>query len=176
MPPKSEAGKKAIIFMKVRGGKPVAPGALAPKVGPLGMSPKVVGDRIVESTQDFKGIRCVVKISVQNRVATVKVLPTAATLIVKALNEPANPGHKKGDPIHHDGDISFEDVVEVAKAIRWNSLARHMKGTVKEVLGTCVAVGCTVNGEDPRDVQSKIDNGEIEIEEYEGVAPPLSSE
>eukprot|EP01129_Flabellula_baltica_P004332 TRINITY_DN14_c0_g1_i1.p1 TRINITY_DN14_c0_g1~~TRINITY_DN14_c0_g1_i1.p1 ORF type:complete len:177 (-),score=56.33 TRINITY_DN14_c0_g1_i1:56-586(-) len=176
MPPKPDAGKKAIIYMKVKGAKPVAPGALAPKVGPLGMSPKMVGDRIVESTQDFKGIRCTVKISVQNRVATVKVLPTASTLIVKALNEPDRVGHKKGDPIYHDGDISFEDVIEVAKAIRWKSLSKTMTGTVKEVLGSCVSIGCTVNGEDARDVQQKIDDGEIEIEDYEGEAPEESSE
>ena len=176
MPPKNDAGSKAVIYMKVRGGKPVAPGALAPKVGPLGMSPKMVGDRITASTGDFKGIRCVVKITVQNRVAEVKVLPTASTLIVKALNEPVNPGHKKGDPIYHDGDISFEDVIEVAKAIRWKSLSRTMTGTVKEVLGSCVSIGCTVNGEDARDVQEKIDDGEIEIEDYEGVAPESSED
>jgi hypothetical protein len=36
---------------------------------------------------------------------------------------------------------------------------------VKEILGTCVSVGCTVDGEDPRDIQAKIDEGEVDVPE-----------
>ena len=36
---------------------------------------------------------------------------------------------------------------------------------VKEILGTCVSVGCTVDGEDPREVQAKIDEGEVDVPE-----------
>ena len=39
------------------------------------------------------------------------------------------------------------------------SLSRELKGTVKEVLGTCVAVGITVDGKSPKDVQKEIDDG-----------------
>jgi large subunit ribosomal protein L12e len=42
-----------------------------------------------------------------------------------------------------------------------------MAGTVKEILGTCFSVGCTVNGLPPREVQKQIDNGEIKVEDYE---------
>jgi len=35
--------------------------------------------------------------------------------------------------------------------------------TVKEILGTCVSVGCTVDGKDPKDLQTEIDDGEVEI-------------
>jgi large subunit ribosomal protein L12e len=44
-------------------------------------------------------------------------------------------------------------------------MARKLSGTVKEMLGTCNSIGCTVNGESPRDIQSAIDDGEIEIPE-----------
>lgn len=40
--------------------------------------------------------------------------------------------------------------------MRDRSCARKLKGTVKEILGTCVSVGCTVDHEDPREVQSKV--------------------
>ena len=36
---------------------------------------------------------------------------------------------------------------------------------MKEILGTCVSVGCTVDGEDPKTLQQKIDEGELEIPE-----------
>ena len=44
--------------------------------------------------------------------------------------------------------------------MRPKSMAKELKGTVKEILGTAFSVGCTVAGKSPRDVQSAIDNGE----------------
>ena len=43
------------------------------------------------------------------------------------------------------------------------SLSRELKGTVKEVLGTCVAVGITVDGKSPKDVQKDVDDGKLKI-------------
>ena len=43
--------------------------------------------------------------------------------------------------------------------MRAKSMAKELKGTVKEILGTAFSVGCTVAGKSPRDVQSAIDNG-----------------
>ena len=45
--------------------------------------------------------------------------------------------------------------------MRAKSFAAEFQGTVKEVLGTCVSVGCTVDGKSPKDVQKQIDNGEV---------------
>jgi len=47
--------------------------------------------------------------------------------------------------------------------MRAKSYAADFVGTVKEVLGTCVSVGCTIDGSHPTDVQKKIDLGEIEV-------------
>ncbi|CAM8910628.1 unnamed protein product [Rhodiola kirilowii] len=49
--------------------------------------------------------------------------------------------------------------------MRPRSRAKGLQGTVKEILGTCVSVGCTVDGKDPKDVQKEIDNGDIEVPE-----------
>ncbi|KAJ2716380.1 hypothetical protein H4R23_005457, partial [Coemansia sp. Cherry 401B] len=54
--------------------------ALAPKIGPLGLSPKKVGEDIAKATKDWKGIRVTVQLKVQNRQATVTVLPSASSL------------------------------------------------------------------------------------------------
>jgi len=159
-------------MMKVRGGGPVNPGSLAPKVGPLGIAPKVVGDRIIEATKDIKGIRCIVKISIANRQAEVQIMPTASLLVVKALNEPKI-DRKKGEHRKHKGNLSLDDVIEIAKVMRPKSNARTMAGTVKEILGTCVSIGATVMGEDPREIAAKITNGEIHIDDYD---PPKEEE
>lgn len=47
--------------------------------------------------------------------------------------------------------------------MRYKSLAKELKGTVKEILGTAFSVGCTVDGENPKDLGDRIDEGEVEI-------------
>ena len=43
------------------------------------------------------------------------------------------------------------------------SLARELKETVKEVLGTFAAVGVTVDGKLPKDVQKDVDAGKLKF-------------
>jgi len=141
--------------------KPVVP--LAPKIGPLGLSPKKIGEDIAKETaKDWKGLRVTVKLTVQNRQAKVSVVPSAAALVIKALKEPER-DRKKVKNIKHSGNISLDDVIEIARTMRARSMAKEMAGTVKEILGTCVSVGCTVDGKDPKDLQQEIDDGEVEI-------------
>ncbi|KAG0062774.1 60S ribosomal protein L12 [Linnemannia elongata] len=49
--------------------------------------------------------------------------------------------------------------------MRHKSLARELSGTVKEILGTAFSVGCTVDGQNPKDLGDSIDAGEVEIPE-----------
>lgn len=51
-------------------------------------SPKKVGDDIAKSTADWKGLKITVKLTVQNRQAKCEVVPSAASLLIKALKEP----------------------------------------------------------------------------------------
>lgn len=51
-------------------------------------SPKKVGDDIAKATADWKGLKITVQLRIQNRVATISVVPSAASLIIKALKEP----------------------------------------------------------------------------------------
>ena len=50
----------------------------------------------------------------------------------------------------------MDDVIEIARVMRDRSCARDLSGTIKEILGTCVSVGCTVDHEEPRDLQQKV--------------------
>lgn len=44
------------------------------------------------------------------------------------------------------------------------SLARELKGTVLEILGTCFSVGCQVDGRSPKALSDDIKAGEVEGE------------
>eukprot|EP00310_Coccolithus_braarudii_P022889 CAMPEP_0183350450 /NCGR_PEP_ID=MMETSP0164_2-20130417/18786_1 /TAXON_ID=221442 /ORGANISM="Coccolithus pelagicus ssp braarudi, Strain PLY182g" /LENGTH=166 /DNA_ID=CAMNT_0025522365 /DNA_START=43 /DNA_END=543 /DNA_ORIENTATION=- len=148
------------VYLRAFGGEAAGASALAPKVGPLGLSAKKIADDIQKNTGAFKGLRVTVKLTIQNRQAQVEVVPSAAALIIRALNEPER-DRKKDKNIKHDGNITLEQLYEIARTMRPRSMAKAFSGTVKEMLGTAVSVGCTVENEDPKDLQAKIDSGEL---------------
>jgi large subunit ribosomal protein L12e len=87
----------AEVFVRVTGGEVGAASSLAPKIGPLGLSPKKIGEDIAkETTKDWKGLRITVKLTVQNRQAKVSVVPSAASMVIKALKEPVRDRKKVG--------------------------------------------------------------------------------
>ena len=69
---------------------------------------------------------------------------------------------KKEKNIQHSGNITLDEVIEIARKMRFKSLARELKGTVKEVLGTAFSVGCTVDDRPPKDITADIAAGVIE--------------
>ena len=148
--PAAGAGSDEMKFitMKVVGGEPPSNAVLSAKLAPFGCN-----------------IRIYVKLSIQSReIKQVEVLPTCSAHIIKALKEPKRQRKKeKGAVFKHTGNLPFDQIKKIAESMRPKSLAREMKGTVKEVLGTCVAVGITVDGKSPKDVQKEVDAGKYKI-------------
>jgi large subunit ribosomal protein L12e len=164
MGPKFDPTEVKVVCLRAVGGEVGATAALAPKIGPLGLSPKKVGEDIAKASQDWKGLRITVQLTIQNRQATIAVIPSASSLIIKALKEPPR-DRKKVKNIKHSGNLSIEDIIAVARVMRPRSMAKTLAGTVKEVLGTCQSVGCTVEGSHPHEVIDKVNSGDIEIPE-----------
>lgn len=121
-----------------------------------------IGEDIAKNTKDWKGLRISVKLIVQNRQATVEVVPSASALVIKALKEPPR-DRKKEKHRKHNGNITMDDIIEIARTMRSRSMAKDLKGTVKEILGTANSVGCTVDKQVPQDLQKKVENGEVEV-------------
>merc|ERR1712230_347019 len=65
--------------------------------------------------------------------------------------------------IKHSKSITLDEVIEIARTMRFKSLSKELKGGVKEILGTAFSVGCQVDGRSPKDVSDDIESGEIEI-------------
>ncbi|EJD02732.1 ribosomal protein L12 [Fomitiporia mediterranea MF3/22] len=162
MAPKLDPTEVKIIYLRATGGEVGASSALAPKIGPLGLSPKKVGEDIAKATGAWKGLRVTVQLTIQNRQAAVSVVPSASSLVIRALKEPPR-DRKKEKNIKHSGNIPFDEIVEIARTMRSKSLAKELKGTVKEILGTAQSVGCTVDSQPPHDIIDGINSGEIEV-------------
>ena len=162
MPPKFDPNEVKFVYLRCVGGEVGATSSLAPKIGPLGLSPKKVGDDIAKATGDWKGLKITVQLRIQNRQATISVVPSAASLIIRALKEPPR-DRKKVKNIKHSGNITFDDIMAISRTMRPRSMARELKGTTKEILGTAQSVGCTIDGRAPHDIIDDINSGVIEV-------------
>jgi large subunit ribosomal protein L12e len=104
-----------------------------------------------------------VKLTIQNRQAAVSVVPSASSLVIRALKEPPR-DRKKEKNIKHTKSIPLDEIIEIARTMRFKSMAKDLKGTVKEILGTAFSVGCQVDGKSPKEISDDIESGEIESE------------
>ncbi len=111
---------------------------------PTPQSPKKVGEDIAKATSDWKGLRVTVQLTVQNRQAAVSVVPSASSLVIRALKEPPR-DRKKEKNIKHGGNIPLDQIIDIARQMKVRSFAKDLAGAVKEILGTAQSVGCRVD-------------------------------
>ncbi len=152
------------VEVLVPGGKATPGPPLGPVIGPLGLNVKQVVDRINEATKEFDGLSVPVKIIVHDdRSFDIEVgVPPTSALIKKEL------GIEKGSSKtgrEFVADLKIDQVIKIAKMKKPEMLSYTMKAAVKEVLGTCVSMGVSVEGKHPKEVQKEIDEGVIEIPE-----------
>jgi len=150
---------KKVVEALVEGGQATAGPPLGPALGPLGVNVLAIVNKINEVTKDYAGMKVPVKVSVDTETKEFEVTvgtPTASALIVSELKVGKGSGSPKAQKI---GDLSMEQLVKIAKMKRVQLLAPDIKRAVKEVLGTCVSMGVTVEGKDPKEVQAEIDEG-----------------
>ena len=140
-----------VVNVLVEGGK-AAPGAtLGSALGPLGINVgKVVGE-INEKTKLYTGMRVPVAIRVKgDKSFTVEVgrPGTAALLLAEAKKEKGS-GKAKTENV---GDVTLAQVRKIAEMKKEDLFGRTEEERVNQVLGTCVSMGVTVDGQDPREV------------------------
>jgi large subunit ribosomal protein L12e len=153
---------KSLVYLKCVGGEVTNAASLAPKCGPLGIPPKKVGEDIQKATGDWKGIKIQVEVMVMNRVCTVSVLPSASALIMKGLKEPPR-DRKKVKNVVHNGNLTLDQVLGIAKTMAHRTYAKTFGAGVREILGTCSSIGCTVDKKPAMEISQGIASGEIEV-------------
>ncbi len=148
-----------VVDALVNGGQATAGPPLGPALGPLGVNVVAIVNKINELTKDYAGMKVPVKIAVDVEAKTFNVTvgtPTTSALIVSALKIQKGSGSPKAEKV---GDLTLPQLAELARKKRTELLAKSLKMAAKEVLGSCVSLGVTVEGKDPREVQREIDDG-----------------
>ncbi|HOI71662.1 MAG TPA: 50S ribosomal protein L11 [Methanobacterium sp.] len=153
---------KETIEILIDGGKATPGPPLGPAIGPLGINMMQVVEQINQKTGDFEGMKVPVKIIVdvgtKEFEITVGTPPTTALIkdelkIEKGSQEPGS---------EEVADLKVEQALKIARMKFDALLSNDYKNAAKEVIGTCVSMGITVEGKDPRDVQQEIDQGKYD--------------
>jgi len=155
---------KKVVEALVAGGQATAGPPLGPALGPLGVNVLAIVNKINEVTKDYAGMKVPVKVIVDTETKEFEVTvgtPTTSALIVSELKIEKGSGSPKAQKV---GNLSMEQVVRIAKMKQAELLSANLKAAVKEVLGSCVSMGVTVEGKDPKEVQKEIDEGKHKAE------------
>lgn len=129
-------------------------------MGPTGINIKDVVDEINKQTEIFKGLKITVRIECNPETKQFEIFietPSTASLLLKEV------GVEKGSSTCSEekiGNLTFEQIQKVVDAKKDKFLEKTYKACIKTVLGTALSVGLTVEGEDPRIIQKRIDDGE----------------
>jgi len=151
--------EKKVVNALIGGGQATAGPPLGPALGPLGVNVLAIVNKINEITKHYAGMKVPVQITVNTETKEFEVsvgTPTTSALIVSELKVEKGSGTPKTQKI---GNLSMQQLVKIAKVKHSELLARNLKSAVKEILGSCVSMGVTIEEKDPREVQREIDEG-----------------
>ena len=140
------------VSVLVEGGKAAAGAQLGSALGPLGVNVGLVVKEINEQTKGFAGMRVpvVIRVDPATRQFTLVVgRPPVAALLLKEVGKESGSGKSKTDVI---GDVTLDAVRRIADAKGADLHGRTEEERMNQVIGTCVSMGITVEGADPRTV------------------------
>jgi large subunit ribosomal protein L11 len=152
-------GANKIVEILVNGGQATAGPPLGPALGPLGLNVLAVVKKINELTDAYVGMKVPVKVEVdvENKTFNVTIgTPTTSALLVKELSISKGSGTPNTEKV---GNLTVDQLIHITKLKREQLFSKNLKAAVKEILGSCVSVGITVNDKEPRDIQREIDEG-----------------
>jgi len=140
------------VSVLVEGGKATPGAPLGPALGPLGVNVVQVVQQINELTKGFQGMRVpvIVRVDPATRAFTLVVgKPAVAALLLKEAGKEKGSGKSKSEVV---GDVSLEAVQRIAEAKGSDLFGRGLDEQMNQVIGTCVSMGITVDGQDPREL------------------------
>lgn len=154
-------GKKETVESLVKGGQASAAPPLGPALGPLGVNIPDVIKQINEKTKIFNGMEVPVKVIVDSgtKAFTISVGTPPVTSMLKKEMKVQKLAKITAEVKTLPGDIKMEKIVEITKAKEDSITGKTFKAKVKQVLGTCLSSGVTVNGKNPREMQKEVDEG-----------------
>jgi large subunit ribosomal protein L11 len=157
------------IEVLVPGGEATPGPPLGPELGPTPVDVQAVVQQINDETAAFDGMEVPVTVEYEDDGSfTIEVgVPPTAELIKDEAGFETGSGEPQENFV---ADLTVEQVKKVAEQKQSDLLAYDLKNAAKEVVGTCVTLGVTIEGNDAREFKERIDAGEYDDEFAEEAA------
>lgn len=170
--------EKEYLLVRVTGGEQPGP-SFAQKAGQMKIPGKVVGEDIKKLTsKDYKLQKVHVELAVKNRQVELRLAPSTAQILIRELKEIRQVKKKGAEKVDqpHNGTISFGTVLKIVDEIHDDrSRSNNKKGTLNQVLGTALSIGCNIEGHNPKEVTKALKNGKAGLVELFGTISNIPS-
>lgn len=143
----------------VDGGKATPGPPLGPVLGPLGINIMDVVKVINEKTKAFEGMKVPVKVIVDTTTQAFEITvgtPPTSALILKELGIEKGSSNARTTKV---GNLTIEQIKKIASMKQDSLGGKNTAEMAKEIIGTCVSLGITVDDKDPREIQKLINEG-----------------
>ncbi len=154
-------GKKSVDVL-IQGGKATAAPPLGPALGPLKVNIGAVVGEINKKTANFAGMQVPVKVTVDEDTKEFEITigtPPASELLKQEAGIKKGAGNPTTEKV---GELTFAQILKVAGMKADALLGKAKKQQVKEILGTCNAMGIHVEGKRAIHVQKDVDLGKYD--------------
>ncbi|MFA9517773.1 50S ribosomal protein L11 [Halopenitus sp. H-Gu1] len=149
------------IEVLVPGGQATPGPPLGPELGPTPVDVQGVVSEINEETAAFDGMEVPVTVEYEDDGSfSIEVgVPPTAELVKDEAGFETGSGEPQSEFV---ADLSVEQVKTVAERKSSDLLAYDTKNAAKEIGGTCASLGVTIDGEDARTFDDRVDAGEYD--------------
>lgn len=146
----------------VEGGRATAGPPIGPILTPLGINVLQVIEEINRKTAEFRGMRVsvIVYVDVDTKTFRVEVgVPSTVALISREANIEKGSGTAGKQVV---GDLSIEALVKIARLKREQLRVKTLKAAALTVAGTCVSMGVTIEGRNPKEFIEDVRGGKYD--------------
>lgn len=161
-------GRAETIDLLVEGGK-AAPGpTTAPKLSMYKLDIANIFKEINDKTKDYAGMSVPVKLKIDTETKSYEIIvgtPPVSSIIKKELKiELAKiTDEEKAKGKTSVGNLTFDQVIKIAKIKKDSMLAKDLKTAVKQVVGTANSMtGVMVENKRPKELMKELDEGKFD--------------
>jgi large subunit ribosomal protein L11 len=159
---------KETIEMLVEAGKAAAGPTTAPRISAYKLNIGEIFKQINEKTKEYSGMKVPVKLIVDKKAHSFEIevgTPPVSSLIKKEAGvELAKiTEEEKTAGKTTTGNLTFEQVVKIAKMKKEELLAKDLKAAVKQVVGAANSLtGMQIEGKRPKEIIKEINEGKFD--------------
>lgn len=154
--------EKTSLDILIEGGKATPGPPIGSTLGPLGVNVAKVVEAINEKTKEFAGMQVPVKVIIDKVSKEFEIqigTPPASALIKRELKLEKGSATPKTQVV---GNLTMEQVIKITKMKIDEMLASDLKAAAKEIVGSCVSLGITIEGKPAKEVIKEISEGKYD--------------